>query len=387
MINFLDLKAINNQYQQELKDACARVIDSGWYIMGNELTQFETEFAANCGTKHAIGVANGLDALILTLRAWKELGKLQSGDEVIVQANTYIASVLAITENDLVPVLVEPNPASYNLDPATVTAAITPKTKAILPVHLYGQLSPMPEIMAIAKAHNLLVLEDCAQSHCAEIDGKRAGSWGDAAGFSFYPGKNLGALGDAGAITTNDDELAQTLKALRNYGSHKKYENLYQGLNSRLDEIQAAMLRVKLRHLEVETVRRQQIAAMYCEGINNPYIVLPLDAATFTTNNSQLTTNHSPLTIQHYKAHVWHLFVVRCENREALQQHLADKGIQTLIHYPIPPHQQQAYQQYAEMHLPLTEQIHQQVLSIPLDPTMSDAAVKQVIAAMNEFAG
>lgn len=387
MINFLDLKAINNQYQQELKDACARVIDSGWYIMGNELTQFETEFAAYCGTKHAIGVANGLDALILTLRAWKELGKLQSGDEVIVQANTYIASVLAITENDLVPVLVEPNPASYNLEPATVTAAITPKTKAILPVQLYGQLSPMPEIMAIAKAHNLLVLEDCAQSHGAEIDGKRAGSWGDAAGFSFYPGKNLGALGDAGAITTNDDELAQTLKALRNYGSHKKYENLYQGLNSRLDEIQAAMLRVKLRHLEVETVRRQQIAAMYCEGINNPYIVLPLDAATFTTNNSQLTTNHSPLTIQHYKAHVWHLFVVRCENREALQQHLADKGIQTLIHYPIPPHQQQAYQQYAEMHLPLTEQIHQQVLSIPLDPTMSDAAVKQVIAAMNEFAG
>ncbi|MCT8864534.1 DegT/DnrJ/EryC1/StrS family aminotransferase [Shewanella xiamenensis] len=380
MINFLDLKAINNQYQQELKDACARVIDSGWYIMGNELTQFETEFAAYCGTKHAIGVANGLDALILTLRAWKELGKLQAGDEVIVQANTYIASVLAITENDLVPVLVEPNPASYNLEPAILTAAITPKTKAILPVHLYGQLCPMPEIMAIAKEHNLLVLEDCAQSHGAEINGKRAGNWGDAAGFSFYPGKNLGALGDAGAITTNNDELAQTLKALRNYGSHKKYENLYQGVNSRLDELQAAMLRVKLRHLEAETVRRQQIAAMYCEGINNPYIVLPLDAVA-------LNIQHSSLNIQHYKQHVWHLFVVRCENREALQQHLVDKGIQTLIHYPIPPHKQLAYQQYAEMHLPLTEQIHQQVLSIPLDPTMSDAAVKQVIAAMNEFAG
>lgn len=380
MINFLDLKAINNQYQQELKDACARVIDSGWYIMGNELTQFETEFAAYCGTKHAIGVANGLDALILTLRAWKELGKLQAGDEVIVQANTYIASVLAITENDLVPVLVEPNPASYNLEPAILTAAITPKTKAILPVHLYGQLCPMPEIMAIAKEHNLLVLEDCAQSHGAEINGKRAGNWGDAAGFSFYPGKNLGALGDAGAITTNNDELAQTLKALRNYGSHKKYENLYQGVNSRLDELQAAMLRVKLRHLEAETVRRQQIAAMYCEGINNPYIVLPLDAVA-------LNIQHSSLNIQYYKQHVWHLFVVRCENREALQQHLVDKGIQTLIHYPIPPHKQLAYQQYAEMHLPLTEQIHQQVLSIPLDPTMSDAAVKQVIAAMNEFAG
>ncbi|WP_323957711.1 DegT/DnrJ/EryC1/StrS family aminotransferase [Aeromonas caviae] len=386
MINFHDLKAINNQYQQELKDACARVIDSGWYIMGNELTQFETEFAAYCGTKHAIGVANGLDALILTLRAWKELGKLKAGDEVIVQANTYIASVLAITENDLVPVLVEPNPASYNLDPATLVAAITPKTKAILPVHLYGQLCPMSDIMAIAKAHNLLVLEDCAQAHGAEINGKRAGNWGDAAAFSFYPGKNLGALGDAGAITTNNDELAQTLKALRNYGSHKKYENLYQGVNSRLDEIQAAMLRVKLRHLEAETARRQQIAAMYCEGINNPRIALPLNVA-FTTNNSQLTTNNSTLSIQHYKQHVWHLFVVRCENREALQQHLTDNGVQTLIHYPIPPHKQQAYRQYAEMQLPLTEQIHQQVLSIPLDPTMSDEAVQQVIAAMNEFAG
>ncbi|MGB5118794.1 MAG: DegT/DnrJ/EryC1/StrS family aminotransferase [Providencia rettgeri] len=386
MINFLDLKAINNQYQQELKDACARVIDSGWYIMGNELTQFETEFAAYCGTKHAIGVANGLDALILTLRAWKELGKLKAGDEVIVQANTYIASLLAITENDLVPVLVEPNLASYNLDVASVAAAITQKTKAILPVHLYGQLSPMQEIMAIAKEHNLLVLEDCAQAHGAEINGKRAGNWGDAAGFSFYPGKNLGALGDAGAVTTNDDELAQTLRALRNYGSHKKYENLYQGVNSRLDEMQAAMLRVKLRHLEVETARRQQIAAIYCEGINNPRIVLPLDV-TFTTNNSHLATNNSTLSIQHYKQHVWHLFVVRSGNREALQQYLADIGIQTLIHYPIPPHKQQAYSHYVEIQLPLTELIHQQVLSIPLDPTMSDDAVKQVIAAMNEFAG
>lgn len=378
MINFLDLKAINNQYQQELKDACARVIDSGWYIMGNELTQFETEFAAYCGTKHAIGVANGLDALILTLRAWKELGKLQAGDEVIVQANTYIASVLAITENDLVPVLVEPNPASYNLDPATVEAAITPNTKAILPVHLYGQLSPMPDLMAIAQAHNLLVLEDCAQSHGAEINGKRAGNWGDAAGFSFYPGKNLGALGDAGAVTTNDDELAQTLKALRNYGSHKKYENLYQGVNSRLDEIQAAMLRVKLRHLEAETTRRQQIAAMYCEGINNPHVVLPLDAAAFTTHDA-------PLTINDYKAHVWHLFVVRCQQREVLQQHLVQHGIQTLIHYPIPPHQQQAYAEFADLALPLTEQIHQQVLSLPLDPTMSDEAIAHVINAVNEF--
>ncbi|MGI2186062.1 DegT/DnrJ/EryC1/StrS family aminotransferase [Shewanella oncorhynchi] len=367
MINFLDLKAINNQYQQELKDACARVIDSGWYIMGNELSQFEVEFAAYCGTKHAIGVANGLDALMLTLRAWKELGKLNAGDEVIVQANTYIASVLAITENDLVPVLVEPNPGSYNLDPETVIAAITPKTKAILPVHLYGQLSPMPEIMAIANAHNLLVLEDCAQAHGAEINGKRAGNWGDAAGFSFYPGKNLGALGDAGAITTNNDELAQTLKALRNYGSHKKYENLYQGVNSRLDEIQAAMLRVKLHHLETETAHRQKIAQTYRSHINNPLITLP-------QVNEEL-------------AHVWHLFVVRCENREALQEHLTDNGVQTLIHYPIPPHKQQAYRQYDKLQLPLTVLIHQQVLSIPLDPTMSAEAIAKVITVLNEFVG
>ncbi|HEA3124821.1 MULTISPECIES: DegT/DnrJ/EryC1/StrS family aminotransferase [Aeromonas] len=365
MINFLDLKAINNKYQKDLKDACARVIDSGWYIMGNELSEFEKEFSFYCGTKYAVGVANGLDALILTLRAWKELGKLQAGDEVIVQANTYIASVLAITENDLVPVLVEPNPATYNLDPATVAAAITSKTKAILPVHLYGQLSPMPEIMAIAKHYKLLVLEDCAQAHGAEINGKRAGNWGDAAGFSFYPGKNLGALGDAGAITTNDDELAQTLKALRNYGSHKKYENLYQGVNSRLDEIQAAMLRVKLSYLEAETVRRQQISQMYRSGITNPLIILPNVTDEF--------------------AHVWHLFVVRCEQREALQIYLADQGIQTLIHYPVAPHKQQAYSQWNQISLPVTETIHQQVLSLPLDPTMSEEVVTRVIAAVNGF--
>ncbi|WP_429069053.1 DegT/DnrJ/EryC1/StrS family aminotransferase [Aeromonas veronii] len=365
MINFLDLKAINNQYQQELKDACTRVIDSGWYIMGNELTAFEKEFAGYCGTKHAIGVANGLDALIITLRAWKELGKLQAGDEVIVQANTYIASVLAITENNLVPVLVEPNLSTYNLDSAKIVAAITPKTKAILSVHLYGQLSPMPEIMAIARQHNLLVLEDCAQAHGAEINGQRAGNWGDAAGFSFYPGKNLGALGDAGAITTNDDQLAQTLKALRNYGSHKKYENLYQGLNSRLDEIQAAMLRVKLPYLEADTMRRQQIAQAYRSGITNPRITLP--------------------HVIDERAHVWHLFVVRCEQREVLQAYLAEQGIQTLIHYPVAPHKQQAYSQWNSISLPLTEEIHQQVLSLPLDPTMSEVAVAQVIAAVNGF--
>lgn len=365
MIEFLSLKAVNAQYQQELKDACARVIDSGWYIMGNELTQFETEFSAYCGVKHAIGVANGLDALILVLRAWKELGKLKAGDEVIVQANTYIASVLAITENDLVPVLVEPNAETYNLDPALVRAAITSNTKVILPVHLYGQLSPMPELMAIAKEHDLLVLEDCAQAHGAEINGKRAGNWGDAAGFSFYPGKNLGALGDAGAVTTNNDELAQALKALRNYGSYKKYENLYQGVNSRLDEIQAAMMRVKLPFLEKETARRQEIARLYRAGINTPLVTLP-----------QVETE---------SAHVWHLFVVRTEVREQLQLWFAGQGIQTLIHYPIPPHKQQAYPQLNNCQLPLTEQIHQQVISLPMDPTMSDEAVAKVIDAVNGF--
>lgn len=365
MIKFLDLQALNQQYEAELKEACARVIDSGWYIMGNELVQFEKEFATYCGTQFCIGVANGLDALILTLRAWKELGKLKSGDEVIVQANTYIASILAITENDLVPILVEPDPITFNLDPDEVRAAITPKTKAILPVHLYGLISPMKELMAIADEFNLLVLEDCAQSHGAQIDGKLAGSWGNAAGFSFYPGKNLGALGDAGAITTNDKELANTLFALRNYGSHKKYENIYQGVNSRLDEIQAAMLRVKLRHLDDETTRRQQIARKYRAGITNPLVNLP--------------------TIVDEQTHVWHLFVLRCDKRDKLQDYLAAESVQTLIHYPIPPHKQQAYGEYQFQYLPITESIHQQVLSIPLDPTMSDDDIEIVIKSVNGF--
>lgn len=365
MISFLDLKKINAQYERELKDACARVIDSGWYIMGNELAQFEAEFANYCGVKHAIGVANGLDALILVLRAWKELGKLKAGDEVIVQANTYIASVLAITENDLVPVLVEPDSRTYNLCPNIVRSAITPRTKAILPVHLYGQLSPMSELMSIAQEHGLLVLEDCAQAHGAEVQGKRAGSWGHAAGFSFYPGKNLGALGDAGAITTHDDELAQTLSALRNYGSHKKYENLYRGINSRLDEIQAAMLRVKLRHLDIEIEVRRRIADAYLTGIRSDSIELP-----FVTDKN---------------GHVWHLFVVRCRNRRLLEEHLASFGIQTAIHYPIPPHQQLAFKDYNAPSLPLTEDLHRTVLSLPISPTLTCDQISTVISACNSF--
>lgn len=370
MIPFLDLKAINAQYRDELVEAATRVIDSGWYIQGQEVSAFENEFANYCGTKHCVGVANGLDALTLTLRAWKEQGRLKEGDEVIVPANTYIASILAITENRLVPVLVEPDEASYNLCPKNAEAAITPRTRAMLPVHLYGQLADMPALMDIAERHKLLVLEDAAQAHGASLNGRKAGNWGNAAGFSFYPGKNLGALGDAGAITTNDDEQATILRALGNYGSNKKYENRYQGVNSRLDEIQAAMLRVKLRHLESEIAARRQVANDYINGIKNDALVLPM------------MPNASPLT---NTRHVWHLFIIRCQPREALQKHLADHGVQTLIHYPIPPHQQQAYKQWPKKCLRLTEYMHEQVLSLPMGPTLNDWQCRKVVDACNSF--
>lgn len=372
MISFLDLKKINSTMRDELIASCTRVIDSGWYIGGNELSNFEESFAAYSGSRHCIGVANGLDALNLTLRAWKELGKLKDGDEVIVPANTYIASVLAITENRLVPVLVEPDAATYNLCPANARAAVTSRTRVIMPVHLYGQLSDMTALMALAEEKGLLVLEDSAQAHGASFNGRRAGSWGNASGFSFYPGKNLGALGDAGAVTTDDDELAKVLRALRNYGSHEKYKNLYQGVNSRLDEIQAAMLSVKLKYLDDQTARRREIAKMYMEGISNPAVELPLSAGV------------CPLSLQ---SHVWHLFVVRCQQRDALQQHLADQGIQTIIHYPIPVHQQQAYKELNGKSYPLTETIHQQVLSLPMSPEMTSSEVEAVIAAVNNFSG
>lgn len=370
MIPFLDLKAINAQYAEELKAAAARVIDSGWYVMGSELTAFEQEFAAYCGTKYAIGVANGLDALILVLRAWKELGRLKDGDEVIVPANTYIASILAITENGLTPILVEPNPGTYNLCPDNVRNAITARTKAVLPVHLYGLISPMPELMQIANEHNLLILEDCAQSHGASINGKKAGNWGHAAGFSFYPGKNLGALGDAGAVTTNDEELAHTIKALRNYGSHKKYENLYQGVNSRLDEIQAALLRVKLRYLDKENIHRQQIAITYISGIQNQRLILPFvgDTSLFEIEN-----------------HVFHLFVIRAKQREKLQNYLVEHGIQTLIHYPIAPHNQKAYEGWFNGGYQITELIHKEVLSLPISPVMTLENAKFISAVLNGF--
>lgn len=369
MIPFLDLKMINQQYRAELIEACTRVLDSGWYIGGQELEKFEQHFAQYCGTEFAIGVANGLDALILILRAWKELGKLQDGDEVIVPANTYIASILAITANNLSPVLVEPDEQSLNISPAAIQAAITAKTKVILPVHLYGQLADMPSIMQIAQQYNLLVLEDSAQAHGGQIDGKKAGNWGDASGFSFYPGKNLGALGDAGAITTNDAELAQTLKALRNYGSHEKYKNLFSGVNSRLDEIQAAMLDVKLKYLDQEMEKRRQIASLYLNQIQNPYIVLPLIQVDASANLQ----------------HVWHLFVIQSEYREELQNYLKDNGVQTLIHYPIPPHKQQAYQEWNDLSFPITERIHAQVLSLPMGPTQTEEETLKVIELCNAF--
>lgn len=369
MIPFLDLKNINNQYRAELIEACIRVIDSGWYIGGKELEQFEKNFSDYCGTKYAIGVANGLDALILTLRAWKELGKLNDGDEVIVPSNTYIASILAITANNLTPVLVEPDIATYNIDPAKIEAAITSRTKVILPVHLYGLLAPMPQIMGIAKKHNLLVLEDSAQSHGAQIDNKKSGNWGDASGFSFYPGKNLGALGDAGAVTTNNEELAQMLRALRNYGSHEKYKNLVPGVNSRLDEIQAAILDIKLKFLDKETQHRRKIANLYLTEIRNPLIKLPL----------------SDINAEEFQQHVWHLFVIKTEHREALQKYLSDHGVQTLIHYPIPPHKQQAYEEWNHLSYPISEQIHAEVLSLPIGPTLSLTEAENVIQLCNSF--
>ncbi|MDF3125764.1 DegT/DnrJ/EryC1/StrS family aminotransferase [Rheinheimera sp. 1928-s] len=372
MIPFLDLKQVNAVYREELVAAATRVIDSGWYIQGEEVKKFEQSFADYCGTKHCIGVANGLDALILVLRAWKVLGKLKDGDEVIVPANTYIASILAITENKLKPVLVEPDPHTFNICPANILSAISKNTKAILAVHLYGQLAAMPEIMAIASEHNLLVLEDSAQSHGATILGKKAGNWGHASGFSFYPGKNLGALGDAGAVTTSDDELAQTIRALGNYGSHKKYENLYQGVNSRLDELQAALLTVKLKHLDVEMQRRREVAIAYANEINNPLIRLPINKG---------------VSLENLESHVFHLFVVRTKNRSALQQHLLDSGIQTVIHYPIPPHKQQAYKGLAELELKLTVDMHNEVLSLPISPVMTGEQVKVVVNACNSFKG
>lgn len=365
-VPFLPLKSINAVYRDELVAAAARVVDSGWYIHGKEHEAFEKEYAAYCGGGECVGLANGLDALTLILRAYREMGRLREGDEVIVPGNTYIASVLAITENRLVPVMVEPDIRSFNVDPAAVSSALTRRTRAVLPVHLYGQLADMDAICEIADRHKLLVIEDAAQAHGAEQRGRKAGSLGHAAGFSFYPGKNLGALGDAGAVLTSDTELATTLRALRNYGSHVKYQNLMEGPNSRLDEIQAAFLRVRLRHLGRENAHRRSVATRYREGIRNARVALPS-------------------VVGEEGSHVWHLFVVRVGARDEFVRHLSDRGIQTVIHYPIPPHRQKCYSRYSSLSLPITEAIHREVVSLPISPVITDEQVATVISAVNAW--
>lgn len=365
MITFLDLKGINAQYRAELIESCVRVIDSGWYIQGNECKEFEKEFAQYCGTKYCIGVANGLDALILILRAYKELGIMKDGDEVIVPSNTYIATILAISQNNLVPILVEPDINTYLIDPNKIEEKITSKTKAIMPVHLYGQTCEMDKINKIAKKYNLKVIEDSAQSHGSYYNKKRCGNLGDASGFSFYPGKNLGALGDGGAVTTNNEILANTIRALGNYGSHKKYENLYKGVNSRLDELQSALLRVKLKHLDKETEHRKTIANLYLSEIKNKNITLP--------------------TLTNEKNHVWHVFVVRTHDRGKLQKYLLNNSIETLIHYPLASHNQEAYKEWNNESFPISEKIHSEILSLPLSGIQSLEDTKKIIKVVNEF--
>ncbi len=366
-VPFYDLRELNSPYKEELVNATARVIESGWFILGKEVTEFERNYAAYCGAKHCIGVGNGLDALRLVLQAWKELGLLSEGDEILVPANTYIASFLAISDCGLNIVPVEPRADTLNICPDAARSAITTRTRAILAVHLYGQCAPMDELNSLAREHNLKVLEDAAQAQGAKYNTRCAGALGDAAGFSFYPGKNLGALGDAGAITTNDDTLADTIRALRNYGSTEKYRHVMKGCNSRLDEMQAALLQVKLKYLDGESDKRRWIADHYFAGIGNPAITLP--------------------TIMAGNTPVWHQFIIRCTDRDALQQYLLEAGIQTGIHYPIPPHKQQAYKELESLSLPVTEQIHREVLSLPISPALTEDQVILVINTINEFRG
>ena len=371
MIKFLDLHAINERFRSEMDMAAKRVLDSGWYLLGKENEAFEREFAAYCGVKHAIGCANGLDALKLVVRAM-EIGP---GDEVIAPANTYIASLIAVSANGATPVLVEPDLATYLIDPAKIEEKITPRTKAIMVVHLYGRACEMTKIWEVAQRHGLRVIEDCAQAHGACFGDRRVGALGDAAGFSFYPGKNLGCLGDGGAVTTNDDALAKKVRALRNYGSDVKYHFPYRGTNSRLDEIQAAWLRVKLPHLDADNARRAEIALRYCREIGNPAMTLPIpfNQTIKRSNDQTILTN------------VWHVFPVRVERRDAFQAYLTERGIQTVIHYPIPPHRQPAYTEWHNLKLPITEKIHETILSLPISPVMTDAEVGEVVAAVNDW--
>lgn len=365
MIPFLDLHRINKPYEADFQKVLQKVMDTGWYILGNEVKEFETNFAKYCGTKHCIGVGNGLDALVLIFKSYIQLGKLQKGDEIIVPANTYIASILAILQADLIPILVEPNLETYNINPDLIQAKITPKTKVILAVHLYGQLADMEKITNIATQNNLLIIEDAAQAHGAISSIGKSGNLGHAAAFSFYPGKNLGAIGDGGAITTNDDALVKILKAMRNYGSETKYYNDIIGVNSRLDELQAAFLNLKLPNLDTDNSKRREIAKRYSNEIKNEAIVLP---------NWDFSENH-----------VFHLFVIRTNRRQELQEYLLKNEIQTLIHYPVAPHQQKAFQDWNDFHFPIAEKIHNEVLSLPISPVMTIDEVDYVVKMINEW--
>lgn len=365
MVKFLDLQKVTASHGKEITEAVNRVVGEGWYLQGKENERFERNFADYIGCRHAIGCANGLDALIWIFRAYVEMGIMRPGDEVIVPANTYIASILAITENGLVPVLVEPDINTYQIDPEKIEEAVTPRTRAILIVHLYGQCAYTEKIGEICRKYDLKLVEDNAQAHGCRFNGRRTGSLGDAAGHSFYPGKNLGALGDAGAVTTDDAALAEVIRALANYGSTKKYVFKYKGRNSRLDEIQAAVLDVKLKYLDEDNSRRQAVAAKYMEGIRNPEVILP--------------------QVPVKEAHVFHIFPIRTKKRDELQKYLSDNGVQTIIHYPIPPHRQECYREWNGMSFPVTETIHAEELSLPISPVMEDDEVERVIDLINAW--
>lgn len=361
MIKFLDLQKINNRFRVQMDTRIKAVLDKGWYLEGEENERFARNFAKFCGTKFSIGVANGLDAINLIIRAY-EFGV---GDEIIVPSNTYIATILAISQNGCTPVLVEPDIDTYNINPDLIEAKITPKTKAIIVVHLYGQAVQMQKIWALAQQYNLKIIEDSAQAHGAIYEGKRVGNLGDASAFSFYPGKNLGCLGDGGGITTNDEALFRKIKAIANYGSDRKYHHIYKGVNSRLDEIQAAVLDIKLAHLDEDNAKRREIAKIYREQIKNPKIILP-------------------------KAYdesvcVWHCFVVRTKKRDEFEAYLNQNGVQTIIHYPTPPHKQGAYSEWAQQSYPLSEQIHATIISLPISPVMSDDEVQKVVEVVNAY--
>lgn len=366
MIKFLDLHKINARFEREFQQSFTAFLNSGYYVLGNETTRFEQEFAKYCGTTFCIGISNGLDAIRLIFEAYKVLGALKEGDEVIVPANTYIASMLGVSQSGLVPVLVEPDEDPFNISPANVKKAITEKTKAIMAVHLYGQLAPMEELKNIANAHNVLLLEDAAQAHGATDNrGLRAGNLSDAAAFSFYPTKNLGALGEAGAVTTNHEELNRVIRELRNYGSLTRYHHTYKGLNARIDEVQCGVLNIKLPFLDADNEHRRRVALMYLDGITNSKIKLPYYSGG--------------------KDHIFHLFVIRCTERDHLKEYLEQHGVQTMIHYPVPPHKQQAYAEWNNLSFPITESIHNEILSLPISPVIVDEEVNTVINIINRF--